>query len=217
MLDLAIFIVTSFVVGLSGALVPGPMFTVTVSDSVKKGFITGPLIVLGHFIAEFILMIFILAGFSWLVGSTEAAIVIGTLGGVMLIYMGYTTTKTNADLQDISDPDESSSKFGSVLKGVLTSVSNPYFFIWWATIGLTFLFKGLEIAGLVGIIGFIVGHWSSDLGWFSAVSFFSSKGSEVMNENQYKIIMKICGVFLILLGAYFLITAQANFANLRLF
>ncbi|MEN6592661.1 MAG: LysE family transporter, partial [Methanobacterium sp.] len=93
MLELILFILTSFGVGLSGALVPGPMLTVTVSDSVKKGFLTGPLVVLGHFITELILIIFILAGFSWLVGSAEVAIIIGTLGGIMLIYMGYITSK----------------------------------------------------------------------------------------------------------------------------
>ncbi len=210
MLELIIFILTSFAVGLSGAVVPGPMLTVTVSDSVKKGFLTGPLVVLGHFIAEIILVIFILAGFSWLVGSKEAAIVIGTLGGIMLIYMGYKTSKSTFDFQDVSDTDGSSHKYGSVLKGVLTSISNPYFFIWWATIGLAFLFKGVELAGLVGLVGFIIGHWSADLGWFSAVSFFSSKGSKIMSETHYNLIMKICGFFLILLGAYFLITAQAN-------
>ncbi len=220
MLELIIFILTSFLVGLSGAVVPGPMLTVTVSDSVKKGFSTGPLVVLGHFIAEVILIIVILAGFSWLVGSTEATIVIGTLGGMMLIYMGYKTSKSTLDLSDsdeLSPRNELSGKYGSVLKGVLTSVSNPYFFIWWATIGLAFLFKGVEIAGLVGLIGFIVGHWSADLGWFSVVSFFSSKGSEVMSASQYHLIMKICGLFLISLGAYFLITAQANVVNFGLY
>ncbi len=217
MLELILFILTSFAVGLSGALVPGPMLTVTVSDSVKKGFLTGPLIVLGHFITEIILIIIILAGFSWLVGSTEAAIIIGTLGGIMLIFMGYRTSKSTVDVASISDTDELSSKYGSVLKGVLTSVSNPYFFIWWATIGLAFLFKGLEIAGLVGLIGFLIGHWSADLGWFSVVSFFSSKGSKIISGNQYDLLMKICGLFLIVLGAYFLITAQANVLNFRLY
>ncbi len=217
MLELILFVLTSFGVGLSGALVPGPMLTVTVSDSVKKGFLTGPLVVLGHFIAEIILIIFILAGFSWLVGSAEVAIIIGTLGGIMLIYMGYTTSKSTVDLNDVSDTEKPSSKYGSVLKGIVTSVSNPYFFIWWATIGLAFLFKGVEIAGLVGLVGFIIGHWSADLGWFSAVSFFSSKGSTVMSKKQYNLIMKICGLFLIVLGAYFLITAQLNMVKFRLY
>jgi threonine/homoserine/homoserine lactone efflux protein len=212
-LELIFFILTSFAVGLSGALVPGPMLTVTVSDSVKKGPITGPLVVLGHFLTEFVLIIFILAGFSWLVGSTTAAIIIGTLGGMMLIYMGYNTSISTIDIEKSVPTDDNGGKYGSILNGILTSVSNPYFFIWWGTIGLTFLFKGLEIAGLVGLIGFIVGHWSADLGWFSMVSFFSSKGSEIMNRKHYRLMMKICGIFLILLGAYFLFTAQINLAN----
>ena len=217
MLELIFFILTSFAVGLSGALVPGPMLTVTVSDSVKKGPSTGPLVVLGHFITEFILIIFILAGFSWLVDSTTAAIIIGTLGGLMLIYMGYTTSKSTLDMETPSKSTDNGSKYGSVFKGVLTSISNPYFFIWWATIGLAFLFKGLEIAGLVGLIGFIIGHWAADLGWFSTVSYFSSKGSEVMNKKHYNLLMKICGIFLVVLGVYFLFTAQLNLLNFGLF
>lgn len=213
MLELIFFILTSFAVGLSGALVPGPMLTVTVSDSVKNGPTTGPLVVLGHFLTEFVLIIFILAGFSWLFGSATAAIIIGTLGGVMLIYMGYTTSKSTLDVEKPSSSLDKGSKYESVFKGVLTSVSNPYFFIWWATIGLAFLFKGLEIAGLVGLIGFLIGHWSADMGWFSTVSFFSSKGSEVMNKKYYHLLMKICGLFLIVLGLYFLFTAQLNLFN----
>ena len=213
-MEIILFILTSFLVGLSGAIVPGPMLTVTVSDSVKKGVITGPLVVLGHFIAETILIIFILAGFSWFVGSTSAAIVIGTLGGIMLIYMGYNTSKSNFNLEKQSFTDSQSSKYGSVFKGVLTSVSNPYFFIWWATIGLAFLYKGLEIAGLLGLIGFVIGHWSADMGWFSVVSFLSSKGSKIMSDSHYNSLMKICGLFLIVLGLYFLITAQTNMVNL---
>ena len=49
------------------------------------------------------------------------------------------------------------------LNGILTSVSNPFFFIWWATIGWAFIFKGLELAGIFGVLGFLVGHWASDL------------------------------------------------------
>lgn len=209
MLELFLFILTSFAVGLSGALVPGPMLTVTITDSVKRGSITGPLVILGHFIAEFTLIIFIMAGFSWLVGSTSAAIIIGTLGGLMLIYIGFTTSRSEFELIT-SDIDNKNNNYGPVLKGVLTSISNPYFFIWWATIGLAFLFKGLEIAGLVGLVGFLVGHWSADLGWYSTVSILSSKGSEFLSKGHYNLLMKICGVFLIALGLYFLFTAQTN-------
>lgn len=204
-----LLIATSFAAGLSGALVPGPMLTVTISDSVKKGFIAGPLVVLGHFIAEITLIFIIMAGFSWLIGSTTATMIIGTLGGIMLIYMGYNNSKSSNKLLNIQK-DGLSQRYGSVFGGIITSISNPYFFIWWATIGMAFMFKGLEIAGIIGLLGFLIGHWSADMSWYSSVSFLTSKGSEIMTDEHYDMIMKICGIFLIILGIYFLITAQLS-------
>lgn len=210
MIEILLLIATSFAAGLSGALVPGPMLTVTISDSVKKGFIAGPLVVLGHFIAEITLIFIIMAGFSWLIGSNTAAMIIGTLGGIMLIYMGYNTSKSSQKLQNLQKRDGLSQRYGSVFGGIITSISNPYFFIWWATIGMAFMFKGLEIAGIIGLLGFLIGHWSADMSWYSTVSFLTSKGSEIMTDKHYNMIMKICGVFLIILGIYFLITAQLS-------
>ena len=36
---------SSFVIALSGALMPGPLLTVTVSESPQRGVVTGPLVV----------------------------------------------------------------------------------------------------------------------------------------------------------------------------
>ncbi|MBP2046050.1 threonine/homoserine/homoserine lactone efflux protein [Methanobacterium aggregans] len=207
MIEVILFAATSFVVGLSGAIVPGPMLTVTISDSMKKGFKAGPMVVSGHIIAEIILIVLIFAGLGWLIGSSTASFIIGTLGGIMLILMGYNITRSSQPVSEVSDYGEVK-RYGPVIKGFMTSVSNPYFFIWWATVGCAFMFKGLELAGAVGVLGFIIGHWASDLGWFSTVSFLTSRGSGIMNEKHYKIIMTICGAFLIVLGVYFILSAQ---------
>jgi len=135
--------------------------------------------------------------------------IIGTLGGIMLIYMGYNNSKSSNKLLNIQK-DGLSQRYGSVFGGIITSISNPYFFIWWATIGMAFMFKGLEIAGIIGLLGFLIGHWFADMSWYSSVSFLTSKGSEIMTDEHYDMIMKICGIFLIILGIYFLITAQLS-------
>jgi len=197
---------TSFLVGLSGALVPGPMLTVTISESVKKGFKAGPLVVSGHIITEIALMIVILAGLSWIIGSKTALFVIGAVGGLVLIFMGYNISRSKETISNVFKNKGISQKYGSVFSGVITSVSNPYFFIWWATVGFAFMFKGLELAGIFGLLGFLLGHWSADLGWYSVISFFTSKGLKVMDERSYQLIMKICGVFLIFLGIYFILS-----------
>jgi threonine/homoserine/homoserine lactone efflux protein len=206
LIETILFVAVSFAVGLSGALVPGPMLTVTISDSMKKGFIAGPEVVLGHVIAEIVLMIVVLVGLGWLIGSQTASIIIGTVGGAILVFMGYFILRSSN--HSINIPDDVSGKHGSVLNGIITSISNPYFFIWWATVGCAFMYKGLELAGIFGLLGFLIGHWSADLSWYSTVSLFSSKGSKLMSERTYGVVMKICGVFLVILGVYFVLSSQ---------
>jgi threonine/homoserine/homoserine lactone efflux protein len=208
LIELLIFTATSFVVGLSGALVPGPMMTITISDSLQKGFITGPLIVLGHFIAELILIILLFAGLGWFIGSSTAVYIIGTLGGFMLILLGYKIVSTTNSLDKLSSSNHISNGSSTVINGILTSISNPFFFLWWATIGWAFMFKGIELAGIFGVLGFLVGHWASDLSWFSMVSFFTSRGSQIMTEKHYNILINSSGIFLIILGLYFLLNSQ---------
>jgi threonine/homoserine/homoserine lactone efflux protein len=211
LIETVLFTLTSFGVGLSGALVPGPMLTVTISDSVKKGFIAGPMVVLGHILVEIAMMVIILAGLGQVIGSQTAAFIIGTFGGLVLIFMGYNISRSKDTLSSIKTEENGIQKYGSLLKGIITSISNPYFFIWWATIGLAFMFKGLELAGIFGLLGFSIGHWSADLSWYSTVSFFSSRGSKFMSDRTYKIAMLVCGAFLVMLGIYFIISQTGIF------
>jgi threonine/homoserine/homoserine lactone efflux protein len=207
LIELLLFIATSFAVGLTGALVPGPMLTVTISDSIKKGFIAGPMVVLGHFIAELSIIILIFAGLGLFISSSTAVFIIGTLGGFIMLLMGYRIIGSN-HVNEIQMEEDSSNRYGPVLSGILTSLSNPFFFIWWATIGWAFMFKGLELAGIFGVLGFLIGHWASDMSWFSLVSFFTSRGSNIMTEKHYKVLMNLSGVFLMILGVYFILNAQ---------
>jgi hypothetical protein len=58
---------SSFVIALSGALMPGPLLTATISECSQRGFIAGPLLITGHAILELVLVIALLSArsFSW--------------------------------------------------------------------------------------------------------------------------------------------------------
>ncbi len=202
-IEIIFFGIASFWVGLSGAMVPGPMLTVTISDSMKKGSKAGPLVVFGHYIAEVTIMILLVLGLGWVIKSEIVTMIIGGVGGLMLIYIGYTMAKSPVPEEIPAEGDHGETR-GSIISGILSSVSNPYFYLWWATVGWAFLLKGIELAGIFGVISFLVGHWGADLSWYSLVSIFTNKGRHMLPEKRYRIIMIVCGVFLVSMGFYFI-------------
>ena len=77
---LIIIFSTSFLVGLSGALMPGPLLAVTVGEAARRGFWAGPLLILGHGILELALVVALVAGLSRLVGNNLVSGVVGIVG-----------------------------------------------------------------------------------------------------------------------------------------
>jgi threonine/homoserine/homoserine lactone efflux protein len=95
------------------------------------------------------------------------------------------------------------SPYGPVLAGIVLSVSNPYWIIWWVTIGMGFVTQSLQYR-LIGLILFYFGHILSDLAWFSFVSFSVSAGQQLCPSLLYRIVFILCGTLLICLGLIFI-------------
>lgn len=207
--EILVLLVSSFIIGFSGAIAPGPMLSVTVSEAVPNGAKTGLFVSLGHMISEILLLIIILAGAAWLISSDTSFIVIGLLGGVILIIMGILNIRDSKNYKSLS---ENTSTMGftvwykMVFKGLVASLANPYLYIWWAVIGLGFLVSGYKVLGVLGIVFFLIGHWLSDFTWFGLVSFVVSRFNRFINEVYYKWIMYICGSILLGVGFYLLYT-----------
>ena len=201
MIELIEMLTIGFAVGLSGALVPGPMLFATIDGSMKKGWICGPKVVLGHALLELVLCILIVFGITALFGKNEIS-AISVIGGAVLILFGIFTIKDarRGALSMGNTTDLISAN--PVAVGFITSVSNPYFWIWWLAAGSALVLKGLETSLLAAAL-FVLGHWMADLSWFSIVSAAFSKGKELMSSKMYEMVLLSCGVFLILFGSWF--------------
>ncbi|UCG78406.1 MAG: LysE family transporter [Nitrospirota bacterium] len=194
---------TSFFVALSGALVPGPLFTITVAESAKRGFISGPLIILGHAILELTLIALLLIGLSPFFKRQGVIIAISLLGGAMLVIMGAMMIRDARHARISVELEGEGSGMHPVIAGIVGSISNPYWTIWWATIGLGYLVSAIKL-GILGIVVFFIGHITADLVWYSLISFTVAKGKKFMGDKGYRILLYICGIFLVVFGIWFI-------------
>ena len=197
----------SFGVGLSGALMPGPLLTVDIAESTRRGFWTGPIVTVGHAIAELVLVILLAVGLSEVLASETAFTVIGLLGGIALVLMGGAMLYDIIRKRVVFDDSRPGASSGLLIgKGITASLSNPYWFVWWATVGSAFLSKSLS-HGPAGPVVFYVGHITSDLVWYTLVSFLISVGKKLLAGKPYYILISLCALFLLYIGVRFIVDA----------
>jgi threonine/homoserine/homoserine lactone efflux protein len=204
---------------------PGPLLTVTIGESIRRGYIAGPLIVLGHAVLELALIMALAGGLSVFLTNTRVSHVIAVLGGTFLLYMGAGMARDAAagrislrmtDQAALSGTDSNHEgvNYGSratsgqkslhpVIAGIFVSISNPYWTLWWATIGLGYITLSLQ-KGIVGISSFFTGHILADLVWYSLISAAVAGSRKFMSDRIFSGIIAACSIFLIGLGGYFL-------------
>jgi threonine/homoserine/homoserine lactone efflux protein len=189
-----------FLIGLTGALAPGPTLIATINASLKGGWSMGPRVTLGHMAVELVMVLLIVAGVSIIFG--EYTWLVAGVGGLALILFGILTLR-DARTATIDISAEQTRSAQPFLAGVITSISNPYFWIWWFTVGSALLIGAYE-GGIVLAVAFIIGHWAADLGWFTLISVSIHRGRFILEERQYHWLLGFCGAFLILFGVYYL-------------
>ncbi len=197
---------TSFLIGFSGALVPGPVLTVTIKEASTRGVRAGPLVVLGHGLAEIGITVALILGISVFLKDEMIKALVASAGGAFLIFMGVSmllsmrslrSEETPANVREINDLGK------PILLGITTTISNPYWLGWWGSIGATLLVASSSI-GRLGIVAFVSGHITSDLVWYTLVSYFVSLGLSYKNVLWYKITFLVCGIFLVMVGLLFI-------------
>jgi threonine/homoserine/homoserine lactone efflux protein len=204
--------VTSFIVGLSGALMPGPVLTVTISQSASRGWIVGPLVVLGHGILELSLVIAIVYGLGQVLTKGSVIGAIGIIGGTVLLWMGWSMLRDARKVSLILEGEKGMASLHPVWAGILSSISNPYWIVWWATIGLSYIAFSMKY-GTLGVSFFYTGHILSDLAWYAFVSSLVHFGKRWANDRAYQNVIAICGVMLLGFGVYFGYSGVNSFWN----
>ena len=208
MAPILIIFANSFLVGFSGAVSPGPLLAFNIKETVRIGFIAGPLVVAGHSLLELVTVGALAFGLAQVLDSDPVVAAVGLLGGGFLVWMIWGLLRNpSKDVRYLSGQGtiRSSLSLKPLVGGVLVSLSNPFWALWWLTVGAALITRSLE-AGLMGIASFYLGHILSELAWYGFVSATVASGKRFLSQNVYRGIILVCGSFLGLLGVYFVVT-----------
>ncbi|MDF1541696.1 MAG: LysE family transporter [Anaerosomatales bacterium] len=198
----------ALLVGLSGAMSPGPFLTVTISRTMQRGALSAALMLVGHALLEAALLVGFAFGLQHVLQRPTVTLVLAAAGGLVLLWMGGGLVKGASngsiarDLLVAEAGALSSSRLGAVTQGVVVSLSNPWWTLWWATIGVKLAADGLAI-GTIGIAAFFIGHQLADLSWYGFVIAVVHKGQDLLTPRVYRVIMALLGVALLYMGARF--------------
>lgn len=207
----------AFVVALSGALAPGPLLTYTIVRTLetrRSPSLTGVRVIAGHALLEGVLVTLLLAGFTTLLRSPLTTRIIGTAGGLFLLAMGGRLAvdvlrgRVSSPFAEEAPPAAGRARRAAavsspVLGGVLVSMCNPYWWVWWATIGAAFMLEyDISFRTWPLLLAFLAGHEAGDLAWYWLVSAVVSLGRRGITDRIYRVVLLTCAALMAGFGLY---------------
>ncbi|MDC0070294.1 LysE family translocator [Nitrosopumilus sp.] len=201
MSDIIEFAIIVIIISASGVMSPGPLFAANITYGLKQGTKAGIKIAIGHSLVELPLVILLGIGILSLEIFPEFKTIISILGAITLFVFALLQIKSTLKKNEKS---ETKLKQGPIITGVLLSALNPFFIIWWLTIGLKLISDAMAIWAFVGILIVFVLHVWMDFVWLGSTAFLISKSKKIISNTNYKIIMLTLSAVLIYFGITFL-------------
>ena len=189
------------IISASGVMSPGPLFAANVMYGLREGKISGIKLAIGHTIVEFPLIILLGVGFVSIESVPEIRTVITILGAAGLF--GFAILQIRSVIKQKFSLETKSGQ-GPFVAGILLSALNPFFIIWWLTIGLVLISESIQTFGIIGIIILFLFHIWMDYAWLFTIAVFSSKAKNYLSRRNFKIIIIGLSIVLICFGVDFL-------------
>jgi len=206
-MNLIDFVVTVVIVTASGALAPGPLTFGIIIHGSEGGARSGIACATGHMIVEFPLVLALAFGLTATISQPSIKTIVGLIGGVGLICFGgmqiYETLKKKTSKALTSNLPGRSILLGLVLTGL-----NPYFILWWFTIGSMLILQALTYAALLGVFIMYLSHVWMDYAFLTALAHFGKKGKAFLGSRYYRLILFAFGMILVYYGITFLLAIQ---------
>ncbi len=206
-MDLFTFIATVVVVTASGALAPGPLFFTNIAHGARSGAKGGFAFSVGHTIFELSLVLFLAFTLQIVINEPLITVVVGAVGGAASLVFGFLQIREALASKSLSVGETGIKARNALVLGTLFTGLNPYFIIWWLTVGITLIVNALVLASFAGVLIMYVSHVWMDYAWLIGTAYLARRGTSLIGGRGYRVVMVIFGAILILFGLYFLVSA----------
>jgi threonine/homoserine/homoserine lactone efflux protein len=156
---------------------------------------------IGHGIVEIPIIALVYFGFASYLDIPVVKMATGLAGGALLVVMGLLIFFT------FRKPVEGAAgmPYNPLVTGIVMTGGNPYFFLWWATIGVA-LISGAVVFGIIGLVLFTVVHLVCDITWDQIVSMTVFRTRHLWTPKIQKIVFGICAAVLIGFGLLYIVS-----------
>jgi len=204
MIQIIEFAILVIIISASGVMSPGPLFAANITYGLREGVKSGIKIAIGHSIVELPLVILLGIGVFSLEIFPEFRTIISIFGAITLFVFAGIQIKTILEKnKNISIKP----KQGPIVTGIVLSALNPFFIVWWLTIGFKLISDAMLIWAFAGILIVFVFHIWMDFAWLGITAFLASKSRKIISNRNYKIMILVLSLTLIYFGITFLMDA----------
>jgi threonine/homoserine/homoserine lactone efflux protein len=203
LLDLMVSVI---VVTTSGALAPGPVVFATILEGSRHGAKAGLVFTLAHALVEFPLVLLLAIGF---VSINQQAIrfFVGILGGLALLFFGFQQARVAIKAEATEQRPNKLKQSGLFVTGLALNALNPFFIIWWLTVGAKLILDTLSYGSFAAIPFMYFPHIMIDLAWLVILAYMAMKGRNLIGSKGYRLLLGIFGIVLVMFGLNFIASA----------
>lgn len=190
------------IISTSGVMSPGPLFTANIYYGLKEGVRSGIKMSAGHATVELPLMILLGVGALSLESFPQFKSAVGIFGAAGLFAFAALQLRQVFSNRVINGFH---GKHGAFFAGILMSAANPFFIIWWLSIGFKLISDSIVIWSIWGIGILFALHIWMDFAWLGSTAYLSSKVSALLSNKGFKILIIGLSAALVYFGITFLI------------
>lgn len=197
----------AFAIGFSVASIPGPTIIVVATETLRKGLKAGLSTMMAPLILDALVMLPLGLFLQASLFFGKRAVVLGSVGAAFLFWLGLQSLRAGTKGKDevgrmktefhpSSSLFTQSKELPSFLKGVLTHITSPYPYLYWGTVGSSFVRQGFEAGGVWSAAVFPIGFWLGASAFTLLVIYLAGRGKQLLPRRLERYLHYVSGALL---------------------